>query len=94
MDISEPSNLFSLAINSPPSKELIGSCGGGPSGKQFRSLWKLQEDNGHVFMESADPSTGGKKLGMRRRGRLSEGLGIMMGSLRNTASGVSTANAR
>jgi hypothetical protein len=38
-DVSEPSNLFSLAINSPPSKELAGSCGGGPHGKQFRSSW-------------------------------------------------------
>lgn len=94
MDISEPSNLFSLAINSPPSKELMGSCGGGPSGKQFRSLWKLQEDKGHVYIESADPNTTSKKPGMRRRRRLSERLGTMMGPLRRTASRVSTANAR
>ncbi|KAF2090347.1 hypothetical protein K490DRAFT_6729, partial [Saccharata proteae CBS 121410] len=33
-DFSEPPNLFSLAVNSPPSAHLAGSCGVGPQGKQ------------------------------------------------------------
>lgn len=83
-DVSEPSNLFSLAINSPPSKELAGSCGGGPHGKQFRSSWKLHEDGGHVYMESADRDLGGEDAGVRRRRRFSEGLDMMMSPVRKT----------
>jgi hypothetical protein len=90
-DVSEPSNLFSLAINSPPSKELAGSCGGGPHGKQFCSSWKLQEDGGHVYMESTDGDTGGDSPSMRRRKRLSEGFDMMMSPVRKTTSRFSTA---
>lgn len=81
-DVSEPSNLFSLAINSPPSKELAGSCGGGPTGKQFRSAWKLQEEHGHVYMESLENRSGEETITMRRRRRLSEGFDIMMTPVR------------
>jgi len=35
-DFSEPTTLFSLAVNSPPSKELAGTCGGGPAGEHFK----------------------------------------------------------
>jgi hypothetical protein len=85
-DLSEPSNLFSLAINSPPSMELAGSCGGGPHGEHFRSSWKLQEDGGHVYMENADRDTGGVDSGLRRRRRFSEGLEILMSPIRKTTS--------
>jgi hypothetical protein len=34
-DFSEPPNLFALAVNSPPSHVLAGSCGGGPEGRQY-----------------------------------------------------------
>ena len=81
-DVSEPSNLFSLAINSPPSKELAGTGGRGPQGKQFGSLWKLHEDGGHVYMESKEKTTGGESPGARRRKRLSEGFDIMMSPVR------------
>jgi hypothetical protein len=83
-DVSEPSNLFSLAINSPPSKELAGSCGGGPHGEQFRSAWKLQEDGGHVYMENADRNTGGESPGTRRRKRISQSFDILMSPVRRT----------
>ena len=83
-DLSEPSNLFSLAINSPPSKELAGSCGGGPHGKQFRSAWRLQEDGGHVYMESMDRDTSGEDPGLRRRRTFHEGLDILMSPVRKT----------
>lgn len=78
-DLSEPINLFSLAMNSPPSKELAGSCGGGPQGKQFCSQWKLHESGGHVYMESVEsvPSNGGSS-GLKRGKRLSEGFDMVM----------------
>jgi hypothetical protein len=81
-DVSEPSNLFSLAINSPPSTELAGSCGGGPHGEQFRSSWKLQENGGHVYMESVGKHSDSESPMMRQRRRLSEGLDIMMAPVR------------
>lgn len=87
-DVSDPSNLFSLAINSPPSKELAGSCGGGPHGEQYRSAWKLQEDGGHVYMESMERRADGESPGVRRRRRLSEGFDIMMSPVRKTRRGV------
>jgi hypothetical protein len=70
-DVSEPSNLFSLAINSPPSKELAGSCGGGPHGEQYRSSWKLQENGGHVYMENVGEHSGqigAQSIKLKRRG--------------------------
>ena len=46
-DFTEPQNLFSLAINSPPSNTLSGSCGGGPEGDMFARRWHvgMQTDN-------------------------------------------------
>ncbi|KAI5361935.1 hypothetical protein Slin15195_G055850 [Septoria linicola] len=51
-DFSEPVHLFSLAVNSPPSQELAGSCGCGPSGEQFKVSWKLHKDGEHFYVDS------------------------------------------
>jgi hypothetical protein len=51
----------------------------------------LQEDGGHVYMESTDGDTGGDSPGMRRRKRLSEGFDMMMSPVRKTTSRFSTA---
>ena len=53
-DFSQPEVLFALAVNSPPSEKLAGSCGCGPEGKQYRVEWKLEEVAGHYYMESQD----------------------------------------
>ncbi|KAK8049203.1 hypothetical protein PG994_010933 [Apiospora phragmitis] len=34
-DVTEPQNAFALAINSPPSRQLYGSCGSGPKGREL-----------------------------------------------------------
>jgi hypothetical protein len=49
-DFLEPQNLFALAINSPASQRLAGSCGGGPEGDQLQVKWsiRLDEDTEHV----------------------------------------------
>lgn len=83
-DFSEPTNLFTLAVNSPPSKELAGSCGGGPTGGQFNVAWKVNRVGEHVFMESReidDAQHHGGSPRLRRR-TLSEGLGMLMSPLR------------
>ena len=40
-DFTEPQNLFSLAINSPPSHTMSGSCGAGPEGNMFSKRWQV-----------------------------------------------------
>ena len=53
-DFSEPLNLFSLAINSPPSQEMRGACGAGPWGDQFTSRWWIASEADHLYMKSVD----------------------------------------
>ncbi|KAF2470715.1 uncharacterized protein BDR25DRAFT_261867 [Lindgomyces ingoldianus] len=50
-DFSEPPNLFALAVNSPPSHLLAGSCGGGPEGKQYVVNWFVNKERDHLYME-------------------------------------------
>jgi hypothetical protein len=52
VDLSEPPNLFSLAVNSPPSDAFSGCCGTGPTGKDYGVSWTLGQDQGHVFVHS------------------------------------------
>jgi hypothetical protein len=52
VDLSEPPNLFSLAVNSPPSEAFSGCCGTGPTGKDYGVPWTLGQDQGHVFVHS------------------------------------------
>jgi hypothetical protein len=52
VDFSEPPNLFSLAVNSPPSEAFAGCCGTGPSGKDYGVAWTLEQDQGHVYVHS------------------------------------------
>jgi hypothetical protein len=53
-DFSEPPNLFALAVNSPPSHVLAGSCGGGPEGKQYMVNWFVRHEGNHLFMEAGE----------------------------------------
>ncbi|KAF2804910.1 uncharacterized protein BDZ99DRAFT_525249 [Mytilinidion resinicola] len=53
-DFSDPPNLFAIAINSPPSERLAGSCGGGPEGDEYQVIWKVDQDDGHAFLVAAD----------------------------------------
>ncbi|KAG5916087.1 hypothetical protein E4U61_003973 [Claviceps capensis] len=40
-DFTEPQNLFTLAMNSPPTMQLKGSCGGGPKGRELAVPWRV-----------------------------------------------------
>jgi hypothetical protein len=53
-DFSEPPNLFALAVNSPPSHVLAGSCGGGPEGRQYGVNWFVKHEGNHLFMEPGE----------------------------------------
>jgi hypothetical protein len=56
VDFSDPTHLFTLAINSPPSKKLADcSCVGvQQSGERFKYEWKVENHDGHVIMESPE----------------------------------------
>jgi hypothetical protein len=49
-DFSEPQNLFTLAVNSPPSEVFSGCCGAELQGKDYGVTWTLESDGGHVFV--------------------------------------------
>jgi hypothetical protein len=55
-DYTEPQNLFALAINSPPSESLAGSCGTGPERNQFQTDWFVRHDNetNHYYIQEGD----------------------------------------
>ncbi|KAK7409330.1 hypothetical protein QQX98_008509 [Neonectria punicea] len=55
-DFTEPQNLFALAINSPPSAQLNGSCGGGPRKRHLEVPWRVAyaHSANHYFFEEAN----------------------------------------
>ncbi|KND87649.1 hypothetical protein TOPH_07725 [Tolypocladium ophioglossoides CBS 100239] len=55
-DFTEPQNLFALAINSPPSAQLKGSCGAGPVDRDLVVPWRVEyvKDSNHYFFEEAN----------------------------------------
>lgn len=59
-DFMEPQNLFALSLNSPPSRAMEGTCGGGPEGAQYRSRWHIKmNDHEHFFIGSGDGNGNG-----------------------------------
>ncbi|KAF2834162.1 hypothetical protein M501DRAFT_944746 [Patellaria atrata CBS 101060] len=67
-DFSEPPNLLTIAINSPPSHLLAGSCGGGPEGDQYKVNWYVNTEGDHLFMESGERPIGSRQRHFHRGG--------------------------
>lgn len=64
-DITDPQNSFALAINSPYSSELIGSCGTGPQKEQLVVGWHLKKDEKeHYYLKAGKDD---KYRGLRKR---------------------------
>lgn len=55
-DFTEPQNLFALAVNSPPSAQLKGSCGAGPEQRDLVVPWRVAwaPSANHYFFEEAN----------------------------------------
>ncbi|TVY16689.1 hypothetical protein LARI1_G008030 [Lachnellula arida] len=70
-DYTEPQNLFAVAVNSPSSHAVAGSCGAGPKGEQLNVNWHVdREDNsGHFFFKNKDAGRGNvpQDFELRRR---------------------------
>jgi hypothetical protein len=68
-DYSEPQNLFAIAVNSPPSNRMSGSCGAGPEGDQLNAVWHVKQEvaSGHFFIQEKSGGVPGDGFEMRRR---------------------------
>ena len=57
-DYTEPQNLFALAINSPPSSTMSGTCGAGPSGRILAKKWEvdMQKSGGSPMDRNIHPN--------------------------------------
>ncbi len=55
-DYTEAQNLFALAVNSPPSDKLRGSCGAGPEPEQLNVPFHIghDESTNHFFIKESD----------------------------------------
>ena len=86
-DFMEPHNLMALAINSPPSRALEGSCGGGPEDEQWFSRWHIDEDvkTKHFYLESRDAPKIPQMKKRKPKARQDSGLGIQMQEGRSAA---------
>ena len=68
-DYSEPQNLFALAVNSPPSERLSGSCGAGPEGSQLNVDWHVsqEESSNHFFIMEGNRGMSQEQYELRNR---------------------------
>ncbi|CAJ2503111.1 Uu.00g105050.m01.CDS01 [Anthostomella pinea] len=69
-DYTEPQKLFALAINSPPSRALAGSCGHGPDALEMVVPFRVGYASGsnHYFFEEAADRFAGKNNGLNVEG--------------------------
>ncbi|KAI0455950.1 hypothetical protein F5B21DRAFT_513748 [Xylaria acuta] len=75
-DYTEPQNLFALAVNSPPSRALAGSCGRGPDASEMAVPWHVAYAAGsnHYFFEEDDARRGAIEMG---GGAMSSGADLL-----------------
>jgi len=66
-DFTETQNLFALAVNSPFSRRLGGSCGAGPNSDQLKVDWHVcnEPESGHFYIKEGQ--TTGISVGIRKR---------------------------
>ncbi|EPS32178.1 hypothetical protein PDE_07138 [Penicillium oxalicum 114-2] len=59
-DFTEPQNLFAIAVNSPPSSQIQGACGGGPVGPQMKERWhiSMEEEDAHYYIHAERDNQG------------------------------------
>ncbi|KAB8300070.1 hypothetical protein EYC80_000304 [Monilinia laxa] len=58
-DFTETQNLFALAVNSPPSQRLGGSCGAGPQGDQLNVDFHVEheENTSHFYLKEGNSTS-------------------------------------
>jgi hypothetical protein len=76
-DFTEPQNTFALALNSPPSSRLRGSCGGGPEGHQLNEKWLIGMDERDEHYYIASRAEHGEILRRKLRKRIQSSAGTL-----------------
>jgi hypothetical protein len=72
-DYTEPQNLFALAINSPPSSTMSGTCGSGPTGGLLAKKWEVDmqsptdRNHPHFFVRCKDDNPESPNKRRKRR---------------------------
>lgn len=90
-DFTEPQNLFAIAVNSPGSSALQGSCGTGPEGRDLGIPWRVtMSDEGHYSIGEKSYTTSSAYREKKRRAKGGIGLGIF--DKRGARGGVRHAN--
>lgn len=78
-DLSEPTHLFTLALQSPANEQIAGSCGTGPKGAQYKIRWKLDSEDGHYFLKAEEKESKPSKVsGVKKRLGWKEGLELLL----------------
>lgn len=79
-DFTETQNLFALAVNSPPSHRLNGSCGAGPQGEQLSVDFHVEheDDSCHFYLKEGSSSAVYEKDGFELKKRKTDN-GAAMG---------------
>lgn len=85
IDFSEPINLFSLAVNSPPSEAMAGTGASGPHGGQYKVLWQVNSAGDDLYIAGRTP----EMKSSRESGRMSGG-DYVMNRLRPVSRAVTT----
>lgn len=88
-DFTETQNLFALAVNSPPSQRLGGSCGAGPQGEQLNVDFHVhhEENSSHFYLKEGNSSSVFEPASFELKNR--KNGGSVMGLKSRTASSYS-----
>lgn len=73
-DFSEPLNMFSLAVNSPPSDIMAGTGRSGPAGRHYKVPWYVSTDGHDLYLENRNfKDEEGHEMATRRSGIQTDG---------------------
>ncbi|EDN91009.1 hypothetical protein SS1G_00409 [Sclerotinia sclerotiorum 1980 UF-70] len=77
-DFTETQNLFALAVNSPPSQRLGGSCGAGPQGDQLNVDFHVhhEENSSHFYLKEGNSSSVFEPASFELKNRKGPGMGL------------------
>lgn len=77
-DFSEPTHLFTLALQSPSSDKIAGSCATGPIGDQYNIRWQVGTDDGHYYVTPQDESAADHGSDMKKRHGWKEDVELLL----------------
>lgn len=78
IDFSDPANLFSMSINSPPEDDFSHACGvEGPNSRQYQTRWFVHTDGQRLLLASGDSYSHAEKLSGRSKADAAAPMGLI-----------------